>query len=162
MGRQPSNSSFRKERSNEMSYNDVKFNAAVTKCYFCGESYEVVINTLLTAKAAREVEELNGKVIDMNPCNKCEEYMKQGIMLITFDPAKSDPEWNKSSMPNPYRTGGFFVVTESAFKRIFHPKKLVDYGLKARWLFIEHEAAVQLGLFASAEVKDASAGEQVV
>ena len=124
---------------------------ALTKCYFCNEDYEIIMSRRLTINPDPKIEEMNGKVIDMSPCPKCQELMKKGIILITFDPAKSEPEWYKSKMPNPYRTGGWFVVTEDGFKRMVNNKGLVDYALKARWLFIEHEVAVRVGLFDAME-----------
>jgi hypothetical protein len=73
--------------------------------------------------------------------------MKQGIILITIDGAKSDPGWEKSDMPNPYRTGGFFVVKEEAVERLFSHQEALAFAKKHRWLFIEHEVAEQLGMF---------------
>jgi len=119
---------------------------ALTKCYFCGENDTIVMNTRLTKHMAEKVEELNGKVIHMNPCNKCQGYMKQGIILLTFDPHQSDPNWNEDPMPNPYRTGGFFVVTEEFLSRILQPE-MFEWAKKHRFMFIEHEAAGKLGLF---------------
>jgi hypothetical protein len=128
---------------------------ALTKCYFCGESDRILINKLLTKQMAKKVESANGKVIDMEPCAKCADFMEQGIILLTIDDSKSDPGWNKPGpsatsehhrwMPNPYRTGGFFVVKEEALTRMLGEAH--DFALKHRWIFIEHEVAEKLGLF---------------
>ena len=94
----------------------------------------------------KKVQEMHGKVVDMAPCPKCEALMKQGIILLTFDPELSDKGWEKEAMPNPYRTGGFFVVTEDACKNLFN-EKMFAYVQQRRWVFIEHEIAEEIGLF---------------
>jgi hypothetical protein len=128
---------------------------ALTKCYFCGEANEILLNRRLGRSKA--IVEADGKVIDMRPCAKCEKYMHQGIILITIDSSRSDPGWDKPDkehwMPNPYRTGGFFVVTESFVQRVLQPKAIADYAIDKRWMFIEDEAARALGLFEVAEVE---------
>ena len=110
----------------------------------------IVMNTRLIRPLARMVENMQGKVLDMTPCSECEGYMKAGIILMTFDPAKSEPDWNKAPIPNPYRSGGFFVIKEEAFKRLL-TGKAVEFALKNRWVFVEHEAAESLGLFRMAK-----------
>jgi hypothetical protein len=123
-----------------------RIGVGLTMCYFCGEPNEIVMNTRLTEGAAKLAEEVNGKVINMEPCQKCSELMKLGIILITIDPDRSDKDWHKQRNPNPYRTGGFFVLKDSAIRRIFQ-NDTADWALKHRFMFIEHEAAVQLGFF---------------
>lgn len=124
---------------------------ALTKCFYCGEGDRILLNSRLTEHMAKAVESAHGCVIDMEPCNKCKAFMSQGVILITIDVAKSDPDWNSPTgkpehwMPNPYRTGGFFVIKDEAVKRIM--PKMSEWALKRRWVFIEHEAVEKLGLF---------------
>lgn len=136
--------------------NDDNFAVSMTRCFYCLEDNMIVLNTLLTMKNANTVRSMSGKVIDMTPCSKCDDLMKQGVILITFDPKQSDPEWYKSNFPNPYRTGGFFVVKDDAMRRIITDKRVLDFALKQRWVFIEHEVGEKLGLFdlAALEKKD--------
>ena len=115
--------------------------AALTKCYFCGED-----NEILLSKHLSDMSEYHGKVCSMEPCNKCTEYMEKGIILIGIDSQKSDPDWNKSSFPNPYRTGHFAVITEEGFKRIFTAGDAVDFGLKNRFMFVEGCIFEELGI----------------
>lgn len=129
-----------------MSNSEPKLGVALTKCFFCGEDDKIVLNTRLTKKHAESVEEMHGKVLDMEPCPKCKGFMDQGIILMTFDPEKSDKDWNKAKMPNPYRTGGFFVVKEEACEKFMSPD-MFKYAQEHRWMFIEHQAAIDLGLF---------------
>lgn len=144
---------------------------ALTTCFFCGEGNEILLAARYD-RSGRPVQDLapfHGRVCTMNPCQKCEELMTQGIILLSIDDEKSDPDWNKPPpsehtyvqgrgwveeqaawMPNPYRTGGFFVLREEAVRRIFTGEPL-DFALKHRWCFIEHRAAELLGLFAQHE-----------
>ena len=129
---------------------DDKFSVALTKCFYCLEDNEIILNRRLTKHVADQVKEMDGKVVSMNPCPKCEEHMKQGVILLTFDPHKSDHDWDnpgKGKIPNPYRTGGFFVIKDDALKRAVNEPELVDLALKYRWMFIEHEVGVAWGLF---------------
>lgn len=121
---------------------------ALTKCYYCNDDSDIIINRTLTESRAKQVEGMHGKVVDMRPCNACKAQMEKGIILITIDEEKSDRDWDRAEMPNPYRTGGFFVVTEDAVKRLF-PESHLPFMLKYRWMFIEHEAAEKIGLFAT-------------
>ncbi len=129
---------------------------ALTRCYFCGESDRIVLNTWLSVPMADRVKECHGKVLDLDPCTKCQGYMKQGVILMTFDPAKSSPGWNKERMPNPWRTGGFFVVRDAAIKRMITPKSMADWALKHRWMWVEHEAAEKMGLFEQAGTENSN------
>lgn len=140
--------------SNQMM--DDKFAISLTKCYYCGESNEIILNRRLTKPMADNVKEMDGKVVTMHPCTKCEEHMKQGVILITIDPEKSDQNWHTPPpdlkeghnwMPNPYRTGGFFVLRDTAIARAINDEDLVNWALEKRWMFIEHEVANMLGLF---------------
>lgn len=115
---------------------------ALTKCFFCGEDNEILLHRRLG-----DMSEYNGKVVNMDPCPKCAEYMKQGVILITIDHSKSDPNWTKQPIPNPYRTGGFFVIKDDSIKAIISDDFICNWALKHRWMFIEHEAAVTVGLF---------------
>ena len=121
---------------------------ALTKCYFCGESNEILIQMQNIGYRNRRIEEANGKVIDMCPCPACEDWMKQGVIIITIDNAKSEPDWNHpvaGAMPNPYRTGCFAVIKDEAIRR-WPKSEATEFALKHRWMFMEHEAAVKIGI----------------
>lgn len=119
---------------------------ALTKCYFCQKDDQIILNTRLTPECASSVEAMNGKTLNLEPCRECAGYMEQGIILITIDPAKSGAGWEKAALPNPYRTGGWFVLREAAVARMFTGEALA-FALKHRWIFIKHAAAVSLGLY---------------
>lgn len=145
---------------------------ALTKCFFCLEDGCILLATRYRQDGSplHSLKPYHGKVVDMTPCSKCAEYMKQGIILITIDPAKSEPGWEKPApiyhkanpwsqqeeypgIPNPYRAGGFIVVTEDAIRRwLANQKDLLDWCLKHRWMFIEHEAAIQAGMIEAPKI----------
>jgi hypothetical protein len=131
---------------------------ALTKCYFCQGNNEIIINKLLSKSMKENVEEMHGKIVNMHPCPKCKDMMKRGIILITIDNAKSEPGWSKPKstyhngkeypgMPNPYRTGGFFVITDDGMRRCLGDLPAVDWAIKHRFMFIEHAEAEKIGLF---------------
>lgn len=130
---------------------------ALTRCFYCGEPNEILLNRRMGHN--KFIEAADGKVVDMNPCPKCEEYMKQGVILIAIDEDKCERNWNmpdksnKHWMPNPYRTGGFFVIKEEAFSEIFNPCEALDFALEHRWMFIDEKAAKAIGLYKEEEEK---------
>jgi hypothetical protein len=67
------------------------------------------------------------------PCDKCQEYMKMGVMLIVVKDG-SDPK-------NPYRTGEMHVIKEEAAARMFNDPNL----LKMRAGFVEECVVRKLG-----------------
>ena len=124
-----------------------KLGVALTKCYYCQEDSDILINKTLTTQHAKRVEEAHGKVVDMVPCSKCQRHMKAGIIFITISNSQSDKDWHKEKMPNPYRTGGWFVIRDEAVDRMPISDEFKMYILEKRWVFIEHEAAEKLGFF---------------
>lgn len=135
---------------------------ALTKCFFCQGDADILLNTRLTPGHAKAVDAMHGKIVSMEPCQKCTEYMKMGIIVITIDVAKSDPNWDKPSpimskdrygrmvehrgIPNPYRSGGWWVIKDEAVQRMT-PEHVYEWAKAHRFMFIEHEAAEKLGLF---------------
>ena len=100
-------------------------NPAIPVCFFCGEEKKQVL--LLGKLQHTEESPFGGRVVieddieaprksvwDLEPCDKCSEYMEQGIILISAREAR-----NKEEQKNPYRTGGWVVLKEEAFKRLF-------------------------------------------
>ena len=77
----------------------------VATCFFCGEAKEVILDRRLRNTLPREA------CYDKEPCSKCQGWMEQGVILISVkDGGEGD---------NPYRTGGWCVVTKEAFARAF-------------------------------------------
>lgn len=106
-------------------------------CQLCGKTEDgpIILNTHLTEKNAKEVEEMNGKVIGYmkGPCKECKELMKQGFLLIGYIEEKTDDK------TNPYRSGNQWVIKREAAEEMF-----ADCSKGAA--FIDMKAAEQIGL----------------
>lgn len=142
--------------------NDSRLAVALTKCFYCLGGGAIIMNSRLTEGVAKKVDELDGMVVDMEPCGQCKEWMKQGVILISIDSAKSDPGWNKPSgdqyIPNPWRAGGFAVVKDEAVRRMVNNQEMADWAIQHRWMFIEHAAGVAMGLFGESEAEGEASG----
>lgn len=109
-------------------------NPAIPVCFLCQEKKnEIILCGRL--KGADEQAPQNA-VWDMEPCDKCKEWMAQGIILISVRDGETD-------MKNPYRTGGWTVIKEEAFRRMF---KGCDEVLKKRVAFLPDEVWNAVGL----------------
>lgn len=116
---------------------DKKFEVGMINCFFCGEPKGLVMNTRLTEKDAKNIREINGHAIDYEPCDKCKELMKQGIMLVSV----RDGETGN----NPYRTGKMVVLKEEAVKEFSSPE-MYEQIMKTRFAFIEDSVWTKIGL----------------
>lgn len=126
-------------------------NPSIETCFICGEDKGLILWGQLRS---RQVEAFKAAGIPMpshgeaprrltlneEPCTKCEEHMKQGIILISVDEGKTE------DMRNPYRSGGWCVVTEEAVRRIVQPEELMNDILKKRVAFIPDDAWDIIGL----------------
>lgn len=111
-------------------------NPTIPQCFFCGELKNEIA---LLGKLKGDVEAPKSICFDMEPCDKCKEYMGKGIILISVDPEKS-PDPN-----NPYRTGGWIVVKDDYITRVFNPEVVKDV-LDKRIAFMPDDAWDKLGL----------------
>jgi len=83
-------------------------NPVIPKCFFCGEDKKEV---LLLGHLKNDEEAPRKCVFDYEPCDKCKEYMKQGVIFISVR--------NGTNKDSPYRTGGWALIKEKAAKEIF-------------------------------------------
>ena len=116
-----------------------KSHVGLYQCYFCGEDIGVLLDRRL-----RKSLPMKAGVIDMEPCDKCKELMKQGIILLSISD-KTTAEEMKGPIPNPHRTGGWVVIKQSAVEKLFTGEHL-NFALKHRFAFITDEAWAALGL----------------
>lgn len=118
---------------------DNKLGVALVKeaCPLCGKTEDgpIIMNTRLTNKMARKVEELHGQVIGYmdKPCKECQEYMSKGFLLIGVIDEKTEDK------TNPYRSGNIWVIKHEAAEKMFN-----DTSKGAA--FIDVKAAEQIGL----------------
>ncbi len=110
-------------------------NPAIPKCFICGESKNEI---LLFGKLKGDAEAPHGMVLDKVPCDKCEEYMEMGIILIsTRDGEEGD---------NPYRTGGWAVLKEEAVVRMINDPEVLEGIVKKRMAFVPDEVWDAIGI----------------
>ena len=143
-------------------------NPTIPKCWFCGEDKnEILLPGVKGDRIARKLGysdgqmPIHGLVFDKHPCDKCQQWMQQGIILISVDERKS------IDAQNPYRTGKFCVIKDDAMRRLLdvdipegldeetHKRllkqqrqngELLEYILKARVAFIPDEVWTAVGL----------------
>lgn len=124
-------------------------NPSVMLCYYCQEPSGVA---LLGASGGKIREALGmdpedglaprEATYDFVPCTKCQEYMQQGIIMISVDESKT------TDKKNPYRSGGWVVVKDSAIIEILQNTnpELLAITLKSRVAFVPDDAWERLGL----------------
>lgn len=111
-------------------------NPTLTLCYFCGEDTGIA----LLGRLPGDVEAPKYSVLDKSPCEKCADYMEEGIIFLGIQDG-----WDGKGEPK--RTGKFFVIKEDAVRRILDNNEELLYDvLKKRVLFIEDDTIAHLGL----------------
>ena len=127
-------------------------NPSTACCFFCNEAKVLVLWGRLTQKQRTSFEEAGvplgqdggaprNIMLDHEPCGRCKEYMKQGVILISVrEPIPGDDP------NNPYRTGRWVVIKEEAIRQIVQPKELADSIVEKRMAFVPDDAWEVLGL----------------
>lgn len=101
-------------------------------CFLCGEVKHLLLDKRLKNS-------LNHKACyDKEPCDKCKDYMKKGIIIIGVKDNETDKE-------NPYRTGEFFVIKEKAVLNMPMNEDLKNNIIKQRICFIEQNVLKNWG-----------------
>lgn len=123
-------------------------NPSLEICYFCGDAKGVVLfgklHTTLRSSFEKQGQSRDGEaprsvVMNQEPCSKCIEYMKQGVMLISVDESKTEDE------NHPYRTGCLAVLKERAISEIFD-EETAKTLLEKRAAFVPDQMWDALGL----------------
>jgi hypothetical protein len=100
-------------------------NPAVPICFFCGKEKNEII---LAGKMSGDKEAPRNCVWNMDPCEACEEYMKQGVILISVK--------EEDSADSPHRTGGWIVVKDSCIAGLIENEEAREGILKRRMAFV--------------------------
>jgi len=119
-------------------------NPALTTCFYCGGSKDIV----LAGKVNRKMYEAgycsadgemnhNIGVIDMEPCQKCAEWMERGVIIVSVK--------DGDNTDNPYRTGRMVVVSEDFIERGTDEPLRSDI-LKRRFTYMEDNVWDMIGL----------------
>lgn len=122
------------------------FSVALVKelCPICCKEIEgpIVMNTILSEKRAKEVEDMNGKVIGFakKPCEECQKYIDQGTFFIIGVDAEQTDDWK-----NPFRSGHIVgIKKESEFY-----KSLDEKFKKKDAVFMDYREMEKLGMIKS-------------
>jgi hypothetical protein len=125
-----------------MSENNLEVALVKRACPVCGDLFdgELVLNSILTKKNAEEIKNLHGKTVGYleEPCESCQNHMKQGIIVIGVINRKTVDK------TNPFKSGHFSVIKEGVLERIFG-KENVDTS--NRVVFLEEKVGLDLGIF---------------
>lgn len=127
-------------------------------CFYCGEPSEILLVGQPRGKV-RVLADPDGKMprdvgaVNYEPCQKCKEYMKQGIIVISVKDGETD--WK-----NPYRTGKWVVVSEDFIKRVAKSPVKEDI-LKRRVAFIEDSVWEKIGLPSKEEIEKGEDNDEV-
>ncbi len=116
-------------------------NPSISVCFVCNEDKGEIL--LLGYNKGKEAP-MKG-CYDYEPCDKCKEYMKKGVILISVK--------DRDSGDNPYRTGGWVVVKRDMIRRALDGK-FADEIIRRGLAFVPDEAWDKMGLPRSGEVKD--------
>ena len=111
-------------------------NPSMMQCFYCMKDHGLVLFGRLRGdqEAPRQV------CLDKEPCDECKKHMETGVILISVDASRSDDP------QNPYRTGGWVVITEDAIRRIVKPKELSEDICRRRMAFVPDDAWDKIGL----------------
>ena len=110
-------------------------NPTIPKCFLCQEDKNEV---LLLGRLPKDAEAPRGMAWDKEPCDKCQEWMTKGVILISVR--------DEEETENPYRTGGWVVLKDGAIIDRIHPKELAEELLRKRVGFVPDDAWSALGL----------------
>jgi hypothetical protein len=110
-------------------------NACLPVCFLCQETKNEVA---LLGYLPGDVEAPRRAVLDRRPCDGCRALMTRGIILIST----RDGETGE----NPYRSGGWVVVTEDAIRRWVTAQAMLARVLEKRMAFVEDAVWNGIGL----------------
>jgi hypothetical protein len=104
-------------------------NPSIPICFWCGENKEEIV---LLGKMKGDIEAPMKIILDYEPCDKCDEIFKKGVMFIEvteFPITEGQP----SIQDQAYPTGRHMVITEEATRIMLEDssmdaEKIIEYG----------------------------------
>lgn len=124
------------------------FEVALTKeiCPVCGKEMDgpLIMNSFLTEKCAKEVKDLNNKVVGFadHCCEECAKYKDDAVYFVSIDESKSS-----QSLKELYRTGKISgVKKDSKFIEQFKDF-IVTLKDGTKIIFIDEQVGIKLGLW---------------
>lgn len=110
----------------------------VAHCFYCENAKgPQELDPFTRSPAEREKLVEGMRVLDMNPCDECRDWMKRGVMLIEV----------RDNLPTeiPTRTGRMAVMNNRYIETVFNADAR-DLALKNRWTYVPAGLWGQLGL----------------
>ena len=105
----------------------------------------IIMNRVLTEKAAEEVKNLEGKVIGFadHCCEECAKYKDEAVFFVGIDTSKS----SRDSLKNMYRTGQIIGIKKEAdiIKQV--EKYIISLKDDTKIIFIDERAGNEIGIF---------------
>lgn len=110
-------------------------NPMLCVCWYCGRDTGEIA---MLGKLKNDEQAPHRGVLNREPCKECKEYMAAGVIFISVRDGESGE--------NPYRTGGFAVITEDGVRRMIEDTDLLEHVLKVRYCFVPAATWSVLGL----------------
>ena len=115
-------------------------------CPICGREIDddsaILMNQKLTKKAAKEVNELNGKCVGFSnkACNECASHKDECIYVIEINEEKSEPD-------KLYRTGMYWGVVKDFSLFVEHPEFILETDNGVKYCFMTEELTHKFGFY---------------
>ena len=120
-----------------------------TLCPVCCTEIEdsIIMNTLLTEEAAKEVKELEGKVVGFadHCCEECAKHKDEVVYFVGIDAEKS----SSNTLEQLYRTGQIVGIKKEADIIEAFKDYIITLKDNTRICFIDEEAGINLGIFSN-------------
>jgi hypothetical protein len=143
-------------------------NASCGLCIYCLKAMDVVLFGHIRGGDG-DMEAPRQMIHSMEPCDKCKGYMEEGIIVITMRDGEGEKmeeerlDWKRAHehkrdfhdrhgrgerkpfpgfhVPNPHRTGGWYVVRDVMLERAAEhgivPVGMLAQVIRQRWVFME-------------------------
>ena len=120
-----------------------------TLCPVCCAEIEdsIVMNTLLTEEATKEVKELEGKVVGFSDhcCEECARHKDEVVYFVGIDAEKS----SSNKLEELYRTGQIVGIKKEVDIIEAFKDYIITLKDNTKVCFIDKEAGINLGIFSN-------------
>ena len=117
-----------------------------TLCPVCCAEIEdsIIMNTLLTEEAAKEVKELEGQVVGFSDhcCEECAEHKDEVVYFVSIDAEKSS-----NKLEELYRTGRIVGIKKEADIIEAFKDYIITLKDNTKICFIDEACGIELGMF---------------
>ena len=127
--------------------NNLKVVLTKELCIICTKEVDgaIILNSLLTKKAAKEVKELHGKVVGFakEPCEECKADLEKAFLFIGYDEEKSD----LNNLPQGFYRTGHIISTKKDIPLVQEfVKEKQPKALEKGFIFMSHKVMGHFGL----------------